>query len=176
VSEGERDIEFRRFVETRSAALLRLAYLLAADRCAAEDLLQIALVRTYLRWRRISSDPERYVRRVLVTVAADERRRSHHRRELPSQSLPDGPDLDEPYGQVDTRERLRAALAALPPRQRAAVVLRHWVGLEPAEVAELLGCSAVTVRSQTMRGLDKLREAYVRQSDPAGEQKGGGTG
>jgi len=176
VSEGERDIEFRRFVETRSAALLRLAYLLAADRCAAEDLLQIALVRTYLRWRRISSDPERYVRRVLVTVAADERRRSHHRRELPSQSLPDGPDLDEPYGQVDTRERLRAALAALPPRQRAAVVLRHWVGLEPAEVAELLGCSAATVRSQTMRGLDKLREAYVRQSDPAGEQKGGGTG
>jgi RNA polymerase sigma-70 factor (sigma-E family) len=174
VSDDERDIEFRRFVAERSPALLRLAYLLATDRSSAEDLVQTALVRTYLRWHRISSDPERYVRRVLVTVAADERRRSHHRRELPRADLPDHPGPDDPYSRLDTKERLRAALAALPPRQRAAVVLRHWVGLEPAEVADLLGCSSGTVRSQTARGLEKLREAYAAQSDPATEQQGSG--
>jgi Sigma-70, region 4 len=57
--------------------------------------------------------------------------------------------------------RRATALAALPPQQRAAVVLRHWAGLEPAEVGELLGCSPGTVRSQTARGLDKLREVAV---------------
>jgi RNA polymerase sigma factor (sigma-70 family) len=110
-----------------------------------------------------------------VSVSDDERRRPHHRRELLSADLPDPPDPDEPYGRLDTKDRLRAALAALPPRQRAAVVLRHWVGLEPAEVADLLGCSAGTVRSQTARGLDKLREAYSAQSDPAAEQGRSGT-
>lgn len=175
MSDSERDAEFRRFVTDRSSVLLRLAYLLAADRSSAEDLVQTALVRTYVRWRRISTDPERYVRRVLVTVAADERRRPHHRRELPWADLPDSPDPDEPYAQWDSKDRLRAALVALPPRQRAAVVLRHWVGLEPAEVAELLGCSAGTVRSQTARGLAKLRKAYAAQSDPAAEQGRSGT-
>ncbi len=175
MDEGEHDAEFRRFVGSRSAALLRLAYLLAADRSSAEDLLQTALVRSYLRWRRISGDPERYVRRVLVTVAASERRRAHHRRELPSAYLPEAPQAEEPYGQLDARDRLRMALAELPPRQRAAVVLRHWAGLEPAEVAELLGCSAGTVRSQTARGLDKLRRAYAAQSEQPAEPGRGGT-
>ncbi|MCW2941551.1 MAG: polymerase [Actinomycetia bacterium] len=161
MAESEQDGEFRQFVADRSATLLRLAYLLTADRSAAEDLLQIALVRTYLRWRKISTNPEGYVRRVLVTVAADERRRSHHRREVVSGQVPDVARPDQPYDQIDVRDRLRVALAALPPRQRAAVVLRHWAGLEPAEVGELLGCSPGTVRSQTARGLDKLREAYT---------------
>lgn len=167
MADSERDAEFRRFVADRSAALLRLAYLLAADRSSAEDLLQTAFVRTYLRWRRISADPERYARRVLVTVAADERRRAHHRRELPSAELPETRDANEPYDRLDAKDGLRTALAALPPRQRAAVVLRHWVGLEVAEVAELLGCTAGTVRSQTARGLDKLREAYTPMPDEA---------
>lgn len=154
------DEAFRRFVAERSAGLLRLAYLLTADRAGAEDLVQTALVKAYLRWRRIESNPEAYVRKVLVTVAADERRRAHHRHETATDTLPDFGDRSDPYENVDGNLKLRAALGSLPPKQRAAVVLRHWVGLDVAEVAELLGCSSVTVRSQTLRGLEKLREAY----------------
>lgn len=168
---GGRDEEFRRFVADRSAELLRLAFLLTADRGRAEDALQTALVRTYLRWGKITADPERYVRRVLVTVAADEWRRVHHRRELVTYPVPDRADPGDPYERADTADQLRAALAALPPRQRAAVVLRHWVGLEVAEVAALLDCSAGTVRSQTARGLDKLRHEYAAVSGQAGEER-----
>jgi RNA polymerase sigma-70 factor (sigma-E family) len=167
--EDDRDRDFRQFVSERSAALLRLAYLVSADRAAAEDVLQIALVRAYLRWGSIVSNPEAYVRRVVVTVAADERRRPYRRREVATEQVPDAVDPTEPFGAVDVTRRLREALKSLPPRQRAAVVLRHWVGLEPAEVAELLDCSTETVRSQTMRGLDKLRAAYAVEGDRAVE-------
>ena len=155
----QRDEEFRRFVAERSAALLRLAYLLCADKALAEDVLQNALVKGYLRWRHIASNPEAYLRRVIVTTAADERRRPW-RREQPAAEVPDRPDPAEPYSAVEVRAQLLRALSALPPRQRAAVVLRHWVGLDPDSVAEMLGCSPGTVRSQTARGLDRLREVY----------------
>jgi len=161
MSEDDRDHEFHRFVSERSGPLLRLAYLLSADRAAAEDVLQTALVRAYLRWGRISSNPEAYVRRVVVTVAADERRRPYRRREVSAAQDIDHADPADPFGAVEVSQRLRDALRSLPPGQRAAVVLRHWVGLEPAEAAELMGCSAENVRSQTARGLDKLRAAYA---------------
>ncbi|MDX6741231.1 SigE family RNA polymerase sigma factor [Actinocorallia sp. A-T 12471] len=157
---------FRHFVAERSPALLRLAYLLTADRANAEDLVQNALVKAYLRWKRIETNPEAYVRRILVTVAADERRRPHRRHETATEAPPELPGSD-PFAAIDGNVRLRAALAELPAGQRAAVVLRHWVGLEVAEVAELLGCSPGTVRSQTLRGLDKLREAYGTVRDDA---------
>src|SRR5688572_17971541 len=112
----QRDEEFRRFVAERSAALLRLAYLLCADRGLAEDVLQNALVKGYLRWPRIASNPEAYLRRVIVTTAADERRRPW-RRELPAAEVPDRPDPAEPYSGVEVRGQLLRALAALPPRQ-----------------------------------------------------------
>jgi len=159
--EDDQDRDFRQFVSERSASLLRLAYLVSADRAAAEDVLQTALVRAYLRWSRIESNPEAYVRRIVVTVAADEHRKPFRRREVTSGQVPDAVDPHEPFGSAEVPQRLREALRSLPPRQRAAVVLRHWVGLEPAEVAELLGCSTENVRSQTMRGLDKLRAAYA---------------
>jgi RNA polymerase sigma-70 factor (sigma-E family) len=163
--ENDRDREFRQFVSDRSAGLLRLAYLVSADRAAAEDVLQTALVRAYLRWHRIESNPEAYVRRIVVTVAADEHRRPYRRREVTAAQVPDAVDPSEPFGSAEVSQQLRDALRSLPPRQRAAVVLRHWVGLEPAEVAELLGCSIETIRSQTMRGLDKLRAAYPAEGD-----------
>jgi RNA polymerase sigma-70 factor (sigma-E family) len=165
---------FREFVSERSGALLRLAYLLSADRATAEDVLQTALVRAYLRWPRIAAGPEAYVRRIVVSVAADERRKPYRRREVAAEQVPDTADPSEPFHSAEVPERLRAALRALPPRQRAAVVLRHWVGLEPAEAAELLGCSVETVRSQTMRGLEKLRAAYPAETErvtgPAGTE------
>jgi len=170
--ENDRDRDFRQFVSARSAGLLRLAYLVSADRAAAEDVLQTALVRAYLRWSRIESNPEAYVRRIIVTVAADEHRKPFRRREVPSEQLPDAIDPRESSGSAEVPPRLREALRSLPPRQRAAVVLRHWVGLEPAEVAELLNCSVENVRSQTMRGLGKLRAAYAVDHEHAIELEG----
>ena len=105
------DAEFRDFVASRSPALMRLAYLLAADAAAAEDLLQTALLRTYLRWMRIRHDPEAYVRRVLVTVAVDERRRPW-RRERATAEVPEHPASEDPLTGVDEADRLRVALAA----------------------------------------------------------------
>jgi RNA polymerase sigma-70 factor (sigma-E family) len=165
MGEDDRDRGFRDFVSDRSAALLRLAYLLSADRATAEDVLQTALVRAYLRWHRIAASPEAYVRRIVVTAAADERRKPYRRREVAAEQVPDAADPSEPFHSAEVPERLRAALRSLPPRQRAAVVLRHWVGLEPAEVAELLDCSVENVRSQTLRGLDKLRAAYPAETE-----------
>lgn len=153
----ERDAEFQEFAAGRMASMLRLAYLLCLDQHAAHDLVQLALVRTYVRWRQIRTNPEAYVRRVLVTVAADERRRAHHRHELPYGELPERADGRGDIAQLELRAHLRTALATLPPRQRAALVLRYWLGLDAAEAGEMLGCSAVTVRTQASRGLEKLR-------------------
>jgi RNA polymerase sigma-70 factor (sigma-E family) len=156
-----RDHEFEQFVAARSKALMRLAYLLTADNSAADDLLQTALIRAYVRWSRISSNPEAYIRRVLVTAAIDEARRPFRRRETTTAEMPVTASPADGFATVEERIRLRAALADLPPRQRAAVVLRHWVDLDVARAAEILGCSEGTVRSQTARGLDKLRSALT---------------
>ena len=154
------DEEFRDFVAARSASPMRLAWLLAPDASAADDLLQTALLRSYLRWRHIHHDPEAYVRRVLVTVAADERRRPW-RRETSVDAVPERVVDADPTGAVDEAQRLRQALVGLPARQRAAVVLRYREGLSAAQTAELLGCSEGTARSQATRGLDKLRAALA---------------
>ena len=154
------DEDFRDFVAARSVSLMRLAWLLAPDRAAADDLLQIALLRTYLRWRRVQYDPEAYVRKVLVTVAADERRRPW-RRETAVAAVPEQAVDADPTAAVDEAHRLRQALVGLPARQRAAVVLRYREGLSAAQTAELLGCSEGTARSQATRGLVKLRAAFA---------------
>lgn len=168
----DRDAEFSRFVATRSPELLRLAYLLSADASGAEDILQTALVRAYLRWDRIATNPEAYVRRIVATTVIDEHRRPFRRRETALAELPDAPAWSEPYSQVDAKDALRQALRSLPSRQRAAVVLRHWAGMEPAQVAEVLGCSVGTVRSQTARGLAKLRAAHADATgaEPTGKE------
>ena len=159
---GDRDAAFEEFVRVRSPALMRLAHLLARDAASAQDLLQIALIRSYARWRRISSNPEAYVRQVLVTVAIDESRRPHRREEPVGEIRDDvrGEATVDPYDGVDALDALDTALRELPVRQRAAVVLRHREGMSVAQTAQLLGCSEGTVRSQAARGLDKLRAAY----------------
>ena len=149
--------EFRLYVSARSAGLLRTATLLTGDRGLAEDLVQTALARTYLSWGRIRDREavDAYTRRILVTTYATWWRR-RWRGEVPAGQLPDRPGAD-PYAQVDEAAALRAALARLPRRMRAVVVLRYWDDLPVAEVAELLGCSAGTVQSQASRALAKLR-------------------
>jgi RNA polymerase sigma factor (sigma-70 family) len=100
--------------------------------------------------------PEAYCRRILVNAVVDERRRPWRRAETSRAELPDVPD--PAAGSPEDRDALRAALASLGPRMRAAVVLRLWLGYDVAECAGLLGCSEGTVKSQTARGLDRLRD------------------
>ncbi len=148
------DERFRAFVADRSRHLLQAAHLLTGDRHRAEDLLQTALTRTYLRWDRID-EPEGYVRRVMVNAATDWWRRKPWRErstaEPPEQSVADG------TGAYDTRDAVLRALGALSPRQRAVIVLRYYEGLSEAEIAATLGCSAGTVKSAASRAMATLR-------------------
>lgn len=164
------DETFREFVAARGAVLHRLAYLMCGSWAAADDLLQEALVKCYVRWEKINRNPEAYVRRVLVTCAIDERRRPH-RREHPIADVPDCPSSRDDHAEVDARLAARDALQALPPGQRAAVALRYWVGLDLAEVADLLGCSVGTVKSQSAKGLATLRLA-IQQRQHVTEESG----
>jgi RNA polymerase sigma-70 factor (sigma-E family) len=156
---GNREVDFRSFVTARRAALVRTATLLAAgDTHLAEDLVQTALTRLYVAWHRVDHDrgPEHYARRILVNTLVDEQRRPWRRRETSRAEVPDlvAAEADR----AEDRDAVRRALADLAPRMRAAVVLRHWLGYDVAECAHLLSCSEGTVKSQTARGLDRLRE------------------
>lgn len=154
-----RDAQFDDFVAARSRALLGTAYLLTGDRQRAEDLLQTALLKTYLAWGRLRETRavEAYVRRTLVTTYISWSRRKW-RSEIATGSLPDRPADDDPTSAVDGRAEVWPHLRALPPRQRAALVLRYFEDLSEPQVAEFLGCSVGTVKSQTSRALATLRE------------------
>ncbi len=146
--------DFDGFVGSRSPALLRTAYLLTRDRALAEDLLQTALVKAWSAWHRVD-DPEPYVRRVLTTTYLTWWRR-RWRGETPTDELPEQPHADHGDAAAD-REDLWAALGRLPRRQRAVVVLRYYEDLPEAQVADALGISVGTVKSQTSKALAKLR-------------------
>ena len=148
---------FAEFVDREQPALLRLAVLLAGDRGHAEDLVQTALLKAYRHWRKVSAStsPSAYVRRVLVTSHTGWRRR----RSTTEQVMAALPDLADAWSEPpDPDEGLRAALRALPPRMRTAVVLRYYADLSEQQAAEAMGCSPSTVNTQTTRGLARLRE------------------
>ncbi|MCW3842356.1 SigE family RNA polymerase sigma factor [Micromonospora yasonensis] len=149
------DGEFTAFVTERGPALLRVAYALAGNQHAAEDLLQNALAKAYARWPRIRGDAEPYVKRILYHDQVSGWRRRSRRAEVPFAELPDraaaGPD-------PDLRLLLREALRALPPRQRAVLTLRYLEDLSVDQTAALLGCRAGTVASQTAKALARLRQ------------------
>jgi RNA polymerase sigma-70 factor (sigma-E family) len=145
--------------------LVRTATLLTAgDRHLAEDIVQTTLTRLYLAWPRIrhADGPSAYVRRSLVNALIDERRRPFWRRERAHAELPETPD---PYA-AEASDELEAALAGLPAGMRAAVVFRHVHDLSVAETAAALNCSEGNVKSQTARGLERLRTALGPQSPP----------
>ena len=163
--------QFEEFMASRWAGLVRLAFGLTGDRWLAEDLAQTALASAYAAWWRVSraDDPDAYVRRILIN-AAKSRFRRHRVSEQPGEpaDLPD-PAVADPAAEVGERSALMTALAGLPPRQRAVVVLRYWEDMTDAQVGALLGCSAGTVRSQAARGLAKLRASErLAEQDPSG--------
>ncbi|MGC4761369.1 SigE family RNA polymerase sigma factor [Micromonospora sp. DT46] len=154
--------EFDDFVRTRSVALLRVAYLLVGDRHAAEDLLQEVLEQMYVRWRRVRESPEAYARRALVNRSINRWRRRTRR---PEQALGDNDGVARDHADdIALRQAVVAALRTLPPRQRAAVVLRYLEDLSVADVAGALRCSEGTVKSHASRGLAHLREALAGSS------------
>lgn len=147
---------FEEFVIARRAALLRTAYLLTGDHDDAEDLVQVALVKVVPHWRRIADRPEPYVRRVLARESVSRWRRRRWR-EVSTAEPPDRRAAGDAAGEASDRDLLRSALAALPPRQRAVIVLRYYDDLTERQTAEALGIAVGTVKSQARDGLARLR-------------------
>jgi RNA polymerase sigma-70 factor (sigma-E family) len=160
---------FRAYVAARSPALLRTAYLLTGHRADAEDLLQTALAKTYLAWDRIRDKEalDGYVRRVIVNTQTSRwRRRSVD--EYATDDLPETRGGRDAADDLVLHDALWAALATLPRRQRAMVVLRYYEDLSEAETAKVLGVSLGTVKSTTSRALVKLRDTSGLRDDPRG--------
>ena len=151
---------FDDFVATRSNRLLRTAYLLTHDRALAEDLVQTSLAKAWFSWGRIEGRPEAYVRRIMVNTYSSWWRRRWNGEEatadLPERGAGQGFRPGEDV-RVDDRTDLWRALARLPRRQRAVVVLRFYEDLSEAETAEIMQCSMGTVKSQASRALARLR-------------------
>jgi RNA polymerase sigma-70 factor (sigma-E family) len=156
------DASYVAFVESAWQRHVRLAMLLTGDRLLAEELLQDSLVRMYERWRKLSrlDDVHAYLRRSLVnnhTSVWRRRRRESLVAQIPDRAVPgDGIHHDA--------DELRRALLSLPARQRAVVVLRHYEDLSERAVAQVLGCSVGTVKSQHSRALEKLRQILEQPS------------
>jgi RNA polymerase sigma-70 factor (sigma-E family) len=152
---GNADDDFVEYARSSGAQLRRTAYLLCRDWDLAADLTQTTLARMFVHWKRISrrENPHAYARQVLSRAFLD-----HHRlkrsREVVTSEFADAPGAAR---DTDLRLTLVDALARIPPRDRAIVVLRYWEDLSIDSVAEILGLPAGTVKSQSARSLAQLR-------------------
>ena len=158
---------FSEFASTRSGSLFRTAYLVIGDYQLAQDLVQESLVKTYLAWPRLRdvTKAEAYTRRIIVTTCVSWRRRRSFS-ERPASDVPDA-GVTDPTTLLSEQGELWAAVRQLPPRQRAAVVLRFCEDLSLAQTAELMGCSVGSVKRHTSVAIDKLRaEMGVRFASP----------
>jgi RNA polymerase sigma-70 factor (sigma-E family) len=165
--EDSRDAEFTEFVASRSRALFRTAYLLTGDHGLAEDLLQTALVKTYVGWGRLRAvnNAEAYARRTLVTTASSWWRRKSWRAERSAEELPERSaaiDVDV----IAERASVWREIQALAPRQRAVIVLRFYEDLTEKQTAAALGCSVGNVKSQAHMALKRLRARLGDQIEP----------
>jgi RNA polymerase sigma-70 factor (sigma-E family) len=147
---------FRAWAGPRIGRLHRAAYLLCGDWHEAEELVQDALARTFVHWKRVeaSANPDAYVRKIVVNEARQRWRRRHRQHDplgVADQAVQDGAH------QRAVHDELMGALRKLPARQRAAVVLRYFEQLSEAETAAALGCSIGTVKSSTHRAVTALR-------------------
>ena len=162
VGPADRDAEFTAFVRAHSLDLSRTAWLLCGDAGRAEELVQAALVRTYVAWPTArQGEPLAYARRVLANLRIDSWRA--RRREVLTEPglLPDGAargGVDGGFDGVGRRDELVRALLRLPVQRRRVVVLRHVLDLSERQVADDLGISVGAVKSAASRGLAQLRE------------------
>jgi RNA polymerase sigma-70 factor (sigma-E family) len=161
------DDEFDSFVRSRTQALLRSAYLLTGDQQLAEDLVQSALTRTHLAWRRLidTGNAEAYARRTMYHLQVSWWRRRRVAEVMPG-TVPETAGGDHAAA-VSLRLALRAALLQLSAKQRAVLVLRFFEDRTESETADVLGVSVGTVKSQTARALARMR-ALAPELDDSG--------
>jgi RNA polymerase sigma-70 factor (sigma-E family) len=153
---------FSSYVRARQPVLLRTARSLTANPSDAEDLLQTALAKTYAAWERIEDHRalDGYVRRALVNTRTSQWRKRRVD-EFVCDELPEPepvPGAEDPAERQALHDAMWRAIAKLPARQRAMVVLRYYEDLSEAQTAEVLGVSVGTVKSAVSRALGKLRE------------------
>ncbi len=168
-----RDAQFTHFATARSSVLMGTAIRLCSGNfAAAEDLVQETLIRTYVSWGRVK-DPQlrdAYVRRIMIRLA----QRPRFTSETSVERVPDTTTLrhESPYSSIDDHLFLWPYLTALPPRQRAALVLRFYLDLTERDTADALGCSVGTVKTHVHRALRKLRvDIPVRVRDKRGDSR-----
>lgn len=162
-------LAFEVFVAAASGRLLHAGDLLTGDRARAEDLVQLALARAFLRWGSIrDGNPEAYVRRTMVNAYLDWWRRLRWR-ELPQEAAGQGPSVHDPAADVARRDAVQRALRVLTRRERAVIVLRYWFDLSEAQIAAELGIAPGTVKSTAARALTRLRASeHVHDTEATG--------
>jgi len=162
----DRDTAFAEYFAARSDAMRATAFLLCGDWHRAEDLVQAAFTKLYLAWNQVTRHDvlDGYVRKTLVRTFLDDRRRAWFRRERFTER-----PIERPVSDAGPEDRLVVlrALAEVPPRQRAVLVLRYWEDMSVEATAAVLNCSPGTVKSQAARGLEAMRGvlASVPSSD-----------
>lgn len=171
--DGASKRQFEVFVTAATDPLFRAGYLMTGSVSDAEDLVQEVFLRVARRWNRVRwmDYPAAYARRVLVSLVidgADRRSRQRAELEVPDFGIePADESAARALRRIDDVAVFAAALAGLPPRQRAVLVLRYWADLPVEEVASILGCSAGTVKSTASRGASRLAEALGRGAPAA---------
>ena len=156
---------YEEYVGARWATLYRTAYLMTGNHADAEDVVQTALVKVYAAWSRVSAadSPDAYVRRVLTNTFLSSRRPLRVSRERLVDQMP---EVSAPPPGSDDRLSIWPHVASLPPRQRAVVVLRYYEDLSEQQIADALGCSTGTVKSNASLALKSLK---ARMSAAEGE-------
>jgi RNA polymerase sigma-70 factor (sigma-E family) len=167
-----RDADFGDYLAARQPALLRTAYLLTGDRDQAEDLLQTSLAKLYLSWDRVQDRGavDGYLRRIMVNERNSLWRRAWRRREISTDRLPEPALRDDRYDD-GTHDELWQVVRSLPERARAVVVLRYYEQMTEPEVADALGISVGTVKSQCSRAMATLRQRVPSHLHPAHEEE-----
>jgi RNA polymerase sigma-70 factor (sigma-E family) len=167
-------VDFEQYVAAQLPALIRYSAMLTNDRELAQDVVQEVLVRVHARWRRISAldRPELYLRRMVTNEYLSWRRRGARRAATLGRwgATLARPEVADHAERTVARSALNQQLAGLPARQRAVLILGYYEGLGDPEIADLLGCSAGSVRSYRSRALAALR-CELTETVPAGEDR-----
>lgn len=164
------DEEFTSFVASASPQLHRKAWLLTTSSAAAEDLLQSALAKAYVNWRRVSAadDPTAYVSGIVLKTFLSDRRRRSSTEVTVAEVTDAGATSDDPA----LRVTLLAALGTLAPLDRAVVVLRYWEDRSVEETARALHLSSAAVKNRSLRALASLRTQLADAREPIPSQEG----
>ena len=157
------DAQYTRLVEQHGTALLRLAVLLTGNRFDGEDALQEALISVAGSWKR--TRPQQavaYLKKSVANACFDLMKK---RRDISVSDVPDSPVHDRRFLKYEDDQQFFALVNTLPEGQRSTLILRYFADLDDRAIAEILGVTPETVRSQAHRGLEKLRASVLAGRD-----------